>query len=142
MFKDGMPEFDSIEDYQLEIATTHKEHAPLNEAEAKLLDWAIGLGGESGEVLELVKHNVFHKEPMDRVKLTKELGDVMWYVSAIATANNINLAHVVDFNIQKLRHRYKTGYNHKDSALRHQNEERFEDTEQFKILRAAIMKGD
>ena len=46
--------------------------------------YALGLAGESGEVCDLLKKHWGHRQPLDREKLKKELGDVLWYVGAIA----------------------------------------------------------
>ncbi|AXN58334.1 MazG-like pyrophosphatase [Bacillus phage Wes44] len=43
---------------------------------------AMGLIGEGGELIDLVKKLVFHNHPMDtalKVKFEKEAGDLLWY---------------------------------------------------------------
>lgn len=79
---------------------------------------AVGLSGETGEVLELLKKAVFHRHPLDREKLTKELGDVLWYLSAIATHAGIDLGVVAEQNIDKLMARYPRGFRETDSINR------------------------
>lgn len=44
---------------------------------------ALGLGGESGEVLELIKKAYRSGQPVDRVKVAMECGDVLWYVGRL-----------------------------------------------------------
>src|SRR5688572_16305182 len=81
-----------------------------------MLVWnAIGLGGESGEVLELLKKSVFHRKPLDPEKLKKELGDVLWYVAAICTVAGLSLSEVMEENDAKLRARYPDGWNNAQS---------------------------
>ena len=46
-------------------------------------NWALGLIGEAGEVTDLVKKHLFHKHEMDTEKLSKEIGDVCWYIAAL-----------------------------------------------------------
>ena len=42
-----------------------------------VLNGCLGLAGESGEVLDMVKKWVFHDKDLDKDHLKKELGDVM-----------------------------------------------------------------
>lgn len=67
------------------------------------LTWALGLVGETGEVVDLIKKHIGHSHPLDRVKLVKELGDVEWYMEALRQAYRIvRQANV--FSIQ-IRHK-------------------------------------
>ncbi len=67
---------------------------------------ALGLGGESGEVIDLIKKHLFHDAPLDTEELKKELGDVLWYLSAIATGVGLTLEEVAEANVAKLLARY------------------------------------
>lgn len=75
------------------------------------MEKALGLAGETGEVLEKIKKmirdkdGVFHATPEDLEELKKELGDVLWYLSAIAFYNGIELDDVARTNLSKLRSR-------------------------------------
>lgn len=75
------------------------------------MEKALGLAGETGEVLEKIKkmirdkNGVFQATPEDIDELKKELGDVLWYLSAIAFYNGIELDDVVRANLDKLRSR-------------------------------------
>lgn len=51
------------------------------------LTWLMGLFGETGEVVDLIKKHIGHSHPLDRDKLVKELGDVEWYMEAIRQAH-------------------------------------------------------
>lgn len=74
---------------------------------------SLGLGSESGEVLDKIKkifrdkNGQFTKDDIEQI--TKELGDVMWYTSQIATDLNIDLEMVAKKNIEKLYTRMKKG---------------------------------
>ena len=85
-------------DYQYEASKTFKPTKQLTPEQVRLLDWSTGLGGESGEVLDIVKHGIFHGEEFNKMELAKELGDVLWYVSAIATTCDIDLGDVAALN--------------------------------------------
>lgn len=84
-----------------------------------MLVWnAIGLAGEAGEVCELVKKGVFHQHGIDREKMVKELGDVLWYVSALCTKLDMDMGVIMEVNIRKLQERYPQGYSSQDSKRR------------------------
>lgn len=84
-----------------------------------MLVWnAVGLAGEAGEFCELVKKGIFHQHGFDRARAAKELGDVLWYVAALATRLDLSLADVMAANIEKLRTRYPAGYSPADSVRR------------------------
>lgn len=125
--------------YQEAATKTFKEHQPLNPHQARLLDWTVGLSGEVGEVSELVKHYVFHKEQTNPIELAKEIGDVLWYLSAICATTGIPLEACADLNIAKLQHRHGGNYSHSTSAGRHEQEAKFTDTDIYKTIVGQIM---
>jgi NTP pyrophosphatase (non-canonical NTP hydrolase) len=84
-----------------------------------MLVWnAIGLAGEAGEVADTVKKAVFHQHGLDRDKLIKELGDVLWYVAALCTKLDVSMSDVMGRNIDKLKTRYPAGYSSAASMAR------------------------
>ena len=84
-----------------------------------MLVWnAIGLTGEAGEVADIVKKGVFHNHGIDRDAITKELGDVLWYVAGIASTLGLNLDEIMERNIAKLKARYPNGYTSSESINR------------------------
>lgn len=126
--------------YQQEACSTFKPAAELTPEQIHLLDWAMGLGGESGEVLDLLKHAICHKDSeLDKMELAKELGDVLWYVSAIATTCKIDLADIAALNKAKLQHRYGQKYSVENSANRHEKEVALKDTTIYKCLASRIL---
>lgn len=87
--------------------------------EQVMIVWnAIGLAGEAGEVCEMVKKGIFHQHGLDRDKMHKELGDVLWYVAALCTKFGFDMGDVMVANIEKLKERYPNGYNSADSIAR------------------------
>lgn len=110
-------------DYQYQAARTliaepDAEYTP----EELMLVWnALGLAGEAGEVADLIKKSVFHRHALDRTKLVKELGDVLWYVAALCTKLGIHMDDVMAANIEKLRQRYPAGYS--SEASKHKPDE-------------------
>lgn len=84
-----------------------------------MLVWnAIGLAGEAGECAELVKKGILHGHGLDVDGLSKELGDVLWYVASLATVAGLSLDAIMAANIDKLRTRYPDGFAPADSIAR------------------------
>ena len=71
----------------------------------------LGLVGESGEVAEKIKKVLRDKrgvlEKKEKQKIKKELGDVLWYLSQIATELSLSLDKIASYNIKKLKSRKK-----------------------------------
>lgn len=83
-----------------------------------ILNASMGLCGESGEVIDLVKKHLFQGHDLDDKKLIKELGDVAWYLAEAATALNVNLSEILEKNIKKLENRFPDGFNSNRSINR------------------------
>ena len=78
--------------------------------------FALGLGGETGEVLEIIKKAKRDLVEPDIPHLKEELGDVLWYVANLCTVFGLTLDEVVDFNVQKLCERYAEPTNYIEHA--------------------------
>lgn len=75
----------------------------------------LGLVGESGEFADAVKKMLYHDHGINRTELFEELGDVLWYVSSIATVLGFSLTDVARRNVEKLKSRYPEGFTVEDS---------------------------
>lgn len=97
----------TINEYQkLAMTTLNKE---LDEKEI-LMNAVMGLCGESGETIDIVKKHFFHGHELDRKHLMEEMGDVAWYLAELATALDVDLEDVLAMNIDKLKARYPEGF--------------------------------
>jgi len=83
-----------------------------------LINGVMGLCGESGEAIDLVKKHLAQGHPLDREKLAKELGDVAWYLAETAHAIGYSLSEIMQMNIDKLRSRYPEGFDAEKSLRR------------------------
>lgn len=87
-------------------------------AEEKILNGAMGMCGESGEVMDHMKKFMFQKHPLDYEKVAEEAGDVLWYIACLADGLGISLAEIAQRNIAKLQKRYPAGFNPERSLNR------------------------
>lgn len=83
-----------------------------------LINSVMGLCGESGEAIDIVKKWLAQGHELDRVRLMKELGDVAWYLAEAATALGIPLEEILQGNIDKLKMRYPEGFASEKSVCR------------------------
>lgn len=75
-----------------------------------LANYALGLAGEVGEVVDHIKKHLYHGHALDRAQVADELGDVLWYWAALATALDLDSDLVALINLAKLRARYPDGF--------------------------------
>lgn len=82
----------------------------------------LGLSGEAGEVSEKIKKILRDKggavNKEDKTEISKELGDVLWYIAQIATELNISLDDIAKNNIEKLFLRKEKNFLHKEGDNR------------------------
>ena len=105
----------TINEYQqLAMVTLNKD---LDEKDV-LINGVMGLCGESGEAIDLVKKWLSQGHELDRDKLIGEIGDVAWYIAEIATALGVTLEDVLERNIDKLKRRYPEGFDYDRSVNR------------------------
>lgn len=83
-----------------------------------LINSVMGLCGESGEAIDIVKKWLAQGHELDRTKLINELGDVAWYLAEAATALDVSLEQILQANIDKLEARYPSGFDKERSTGR------------------------
>ena len=98
----------TINEYQKLAMTTL--NPALSEKDV-LINGVMGLCGESGEAIDIVKKWLAQGHALDKEKLAKELGDICWYLAETATALGLSLEDIMEANIEKLRKRYPEGFN-------------------------------
>ena len=84
----------------------------------------LGIGGESGELLDLIKKHWVYGSPLDRVHLIEELGDLFHYFTMFISGYGISLDEIRDANVRKLQVRYPNGYTQTDAKRRNPIAER------------------
>ena len=84
----------------------------------QLANLCMGLCGESGEVVDYLKKCLYHGHKIEKEKLFEELGDIMWYLTNIATLFKLPMDNILDVNIKKLEERYPEGFSEEKSINR------------------------
>jgi NTP pyrophosphatase (non-canonical NTP hydrolase) len=93
-----------MNEYQMKANGTN-----IVEPENKQQYSIIGLISEVGELAGLYKKTIRDNTPLSMIEFKKELGDILWYVSDIATAFDMNLNEVAELNLRKLENRKERG---------------------------------
>ena len=104
-----------INEYQKLAMTTLN---PKLDKKDVLINGVMGLCGESGEAIDIVKKHLAQGHELDREKLIKELGDIAWYLAETATVLDVTLEEVLTRNIEKLKKRYPEGFDTERSLHR------------------------
>ena len=91
---------------------------PAIQPQDVLLNAVMGLCGEAGEAIDLVKKQRFQGHPLDRDALVRELGDIAWYLAEAAHGLDVSLDEVFQRNLDKLHERYPQGFTTEKSMNR------------------------
>lgn len=91
---------------------------PALSTEYQLINGALGLAGESGEIADIIKKHLMQGHPLDIEHVVKELGDVCWYIAETATAIGYDMETIMQMNIDKLKKRYPDGFDYERSQHR------------------------
>ncbi len=83
-----------------------------------LINSVMGLCGESGEAIDIVKKWLAQGHELDKKHLAEELGDIAWYLAEAATALDLPLEEILQANIDKLKQRYPKGFETEKSQNR------------------------
>ena len=105
----------TIQEYQKLAMTTLNPELSKKDV---LINGVMGLCGESGEAIDIVKKWLAQGHELDREKLAKELGDIAWYLAETAWALDIPLEDILRGNIEKLKRRYPEGFSAERSVNR------------------------
>lgn len=88
------------------------------DADKLLLNGALGLSGEAGEVADHLKKHLFQGHELDKEHVAEELGDLCWYIAVAAKAIGYPLSEIMNRNVAKLQKRYPEGFDKERSINR------------------------
>ena len=105
----------NINEYQELALTTCNKNLDKKDI---LINGVMGLCGEAGEAIDIVKKHLAQGHELNKEHLIEELGDVAWYLAETAYALEVDLDDVFQRNIDKLKKRYPNGFEQQRSINR------------------------
>jgi NTP pyrophosphatase (non-canonical NTP hydrolase) len=84
------------------------EDKMITKGRERLIENALGLTGEAGEVSEKIK-KLFRDNKIDDDAVLRELGDVLFYTVALSNIFGGSLIKIIELNMEKLNERVKNG---------------------------------
>lgn len=109
----------TINEYQKAALRTE---SGMSKEYPRLLNGLMGLNGEAGECIDILKKHLFQGHALDAEHMAKELGDVAWYLAVSADAIGYDLETVMHMNVDKLKARYPDGFDTEHSLHRSKND--------------------
>ena len=86
----------------------------------RILNGLMGLNGEAGECIDILKKYFYQGHELDKEKLIDELGDVLWYIAETCEGIGVTMEEIAKRNIEKLRKRYPHGFETERSINRNE----------------------
>ena len=105
----------NTEIFQREARRSLRDDLPY---EAMCSNMCMGLAGEIGEVIDIMKKHIYQGKELDITDVIEEVGDVLWYIANFCNVNNITMDECMESNIKKLRRRFPNGFTVKDANER------------------------
>ena len=100
----------NFDEYQEKI-TKYDTYSKCGLKEVGFIEKVLGLTGEAGETADKIKKILRDKDGVltdeDKTAISKELGDVLWYLASIARYLDLPLSEVASGNVAKLEDRYQ-----------------------------------
>lgn len=97
----------------------------INDLQSEKLDlahMAMGISGEAGEVVDIIKKVIAYDKPLDRAHLIEELGDTLFYMNGLIAMIGSDWDEVMACNIAKLEARYPKAKFDADNAINRDKE--------------------
>jgi len=98
---------EEYEKFVLELLPSQTSYTALGGSQEE--HCSLGLAGEVGEAVDLVKKRIYGKKFVPWIDMALELGDVLFYLTGLAAANGLTLNDLMRVNSAKLRARYPDG---------------------------------
>jgi len=95
-----------------------------DEGGEKILHAILGIGTESGELVDALLKYKYEGQELDVVNVKEEVGDLMWYVAIILREFDLDLHDILQNNIDKLKARYGDKFSEEKANTRDLDTER------------------
>lgn len=106
-------------EYQKGVGRTRNKYCSV---EDEMKNYCLGMASEVGELVGHIKHVVFHKWDLDEKYVLEEMGDIFWYVIALASVLELDIDEIFKYNLAKLKKRYPDGFDPGKSRNRAEKE--------------------
>lgn len=113
----------SISQYQKDAARTFLS---TNDNDKDILHCIVGMQTEIGELADPFKKKIYYGKELDKVNVSEELADTMWYIVNLARIMDIDIIQSLKNNIQKLRVRFPEKFTNENAISRDLEAERKE----------------
>lgn len=105
---DGNKQFHNVNEYQVAV-----EKFAVYPKEQGMVYLALGLASEAGEVADKIKKVIRDKDGIydeeEKLAILREVGDVVWYATILASEIGVDMSDVLTQNYNKLAFRQKRG---------------------------------
>ncbi len=106
----------------LSMAEPSQVDCGMSKEYPRILNGLMGLNGEAGEAIDILKKHFFQGHEFDQEHMAKELGDIAWYLAVSADAIGYDLETIFQMNVDKLKARYPDGFDSEHSQHRSAND--------------------
>lgn len=90
----------------------------FDDPEKEIMTWGLGVSGEAGDIAGCIKKTISHKDSQT-IGIKENLGDTLWYITAICNFYGWKLEDIINENTEKLKKRYSDGvFTEKDARKR------------------------
>jgi NTP pyrophosphatase (non-canonical NTP hydrolase) len=90
--------------------------AEMTPRQANLLHMVVGISGEAGELLDVIKKHCIYQKRLDIVNVQEELGDILFYMQGLINELEMDWDKIIKHNQFKLSQRYNSGSYSNDQA--------------------------
>lgn len=105
----------NIDEYKEKVKRTMNKDLTRSESISML---CMGLSGETGELVDMMKKSIYHGHEFDKNNTVKEIGDILWYLINLCNELSLDVHEIMDRNIEKLQRRYPEGFDQERSKNR------------------------
>lgn len=105
----------TINEFQLDVLRTE---SGSSHKYPRILHGMMGLCGEAGEAMDILKKTMYQHHPLDKEHLALELGDVAYYLALAADSIGYDLETLLTMNVTKRQIRYPNGFDSERSINR------------------------
>jgi NTP pyrophosphatase (non-canonical NTP hydrolase) len=95
----------------------HPKDINPDETQKRMIHAALGISGESGELVDAIKKHAIYGKPLDAAHVIEECGDVLYYMSNLLNTIGSNIPAAIKANKAKLSKRYSKGTYSNEQAL-------------------------